>query len=64
MGINSAEKERLEQCLDTIMDFYKKLDYKFNIEIIVKHEENVLRGRMISSALLRHSECNQRGKWE
>ena len=29
-----------------------------------KHEENVLRGRMISSALLRHSECNQRGKWE
>ena len=36
------EKTRLENCLDIITNFYKKLDYKFNIEVVVKHEENVL----------------------
>ena len=36
------EKTRLENCLDKITNFYKKLDYKFNIEVVVKHEEKVL----------------------
>ncbi len=39
---NELEKERLEKCLDKIADFYKRLDYKFNIEVIIKQEENIL----------------------
>ena len=37
-----VEKEKLEQCLPTIISFYKRLDYPFNIEIVVRHEEQVL----------------------
>jgi len=37
-----VEKERLEKCLPKITTFYKNLGYKFNIEIVVRHEENIL----------------------
>ena len=37
-----VEKERLEKCLPKISNFYKKLGYKFNIEVIMRHEENIL----------------------
>ena len=39
---NEAEKEKLENCQKEIDSFYKKLGYPFNIEIVVRHEENVL----------------------
>ena len=40
---NEIEKEKLTTCLDKITNFYKKLDYQFNIDIIIRHEENVLK---------------------
>ena len=39
---NELEKERLEKCLDKITTFYKRIDYKFNIDIVIKQEENIL----------------------
>lgn len=39
---NEVEKERLEKCLPKISTFYKKLGYNFNIEVIARHEENIL----------------------
>ena len=39
---NETEKERLERCLPKITTFYKKMGYNFNIEVIVRHEENIL----------------------
>ena len=39
---NESEKEKLEECLPVINQFYKNLDYHFNIDIIVRHEENIL----------------------
>ena len=39
---NEVEKERLSTCLDKINTFYKLLGYKFNIDIVIKHEENIL----------------------
>ena len=39
---NEAEKEKLESCLPKITDFYKKLGYPFNIDIIIRHSEDVL----------------------
>ena len=39
---NEIEKEKLEKCLDKINSFYKRLGYKFNIEVVMRHEENVL----------------------
>ena len=37
-----AEKTRLEECLDKINELYKHLGYKFNIDIILRHEDNIL----------------------
>ena len=37
-----VEKERLEKCLSKIMNFYKRMGYKFNIEVVLRHEENIL----------------------
>lgn len=37
-----VEKERLENCLDKINTLYKHLGYRFNIEVILRHEENIL----------------------
>lgn len=37
-----VEKERLENCLDKINTLYKHLGYRFNIEVILHHEENIL----------------------
>ena len=37
-----VEKERLEKCLPKIMNFYKRMGYKFNIEVVLRHEENIL----------------------
>ena len=39
---NETEKDRLERCLPKITTFYKKMGYNFNIEVIVRHEENIL----------------------
>ena len=39
---NEVEKERLNECLDKINTFYKLLGYKFNIDIVIRHEENIL----------------------
>lgn len=39
---NETEQEKLENCLDKIESFYKKLGYPFNIEVILRHEGNVL----------------------
>ena len=40
---NEAEKEKLEKCRKEIDSFYKKIGYPFNIEIVVRHEEDVLK---------------------
>ena len=37
-----VEKERLEKCLTKISNFYKRMGYKFNIEVVLRHEENIL----------------------
>ena len=37
-----AEKTRLEECLDKINELYKHLGYKFNIDIILRHEDKIL----------------------
>ncbi len=39
---NEIEKERLSSCHDKIENFYKTVGYNFNIEIKVKHEDNIL----------------------
>lgn len=39
---NEVEKERLSSCLDVINTFYKNLGYEFNIDIELRHEENIL----------------------
>lgn len=39
---NEVEKEKLGFCLEKINTFYKLLGYKFNIEIVIRHEENIL----------------------
>ena len=37
-----VEKERLEKVLNKITKFYKKLSYETPIEIVLRHEDNVL----------------------
>ena len=37
-----VEQERLNQVLEKINTIYKHLGYKFNIEIILRHEDNIL----------------------
>ena len=39
---NEAEKARIESCLEKINTFYKKIGYKFNIDVIIRHEDNIL----------------------
>ncbi|MBQ8131942.1 MAG: PHP domain-containing protein, partial [Bacilli bacterium] len=39
---NESEKERLEKCSDKINDFYKKIGYSSNIEIIMRHDNSVM----------------------
>ena len=39
---NEVEKERLESCLSKINTFYRCLGYKFNIDVIIRKEENIL----------------------
>ena len=36
------EKERLENCLDKINKIYRNLGYKFNIDVVLRHEDNIL----------------------
>ena len=40
---NEAEKEKIEKCRKEIDSFYKKIGYPFNIEIVVRHEDDVLK---------------------
>ncbi len=42
VAANEVEKERLLSVLDKVMNFYKKQSYNFNIDVIVRHEENIL----------------------
>ena len=37
-----VEKERLNLCKEEIENFYKQLGYNLNIDIVVRHEENIL----------------------
>ena len=39
---NDVEKERIESCNPEIDRFYKFLGYNFNIDVVVRHEENIL----------------------
>ena len=39
---NEVEKERLESCLSKINTFYRCLGYKFNIDVTIRKEENIL----------------------
>ena len=42
VATNEVEKERLLSVLDKVMNFYKKQSYNFNIDVILRHEENIL----------------------
>ena len=42
VATNEVEKSRLEKALPKITDFYKRLNYNFNIDIVMRHEENIL----------------------
>ena len=42
VATNEVEKERLLSVLDKVMNFYKKQNYNFNIDVIMRHEENIL----------------------
>ena len=42
VATNEVEKERLLSVLDKVMNFYKKQSYNFNIDVIIRHEENIL----------------------
>ena len=39
---SEVEKQRLEQVLDKMNAIYKQLGYKFNIEVVLRHEDNIL----------------------
>ena len=39
---NEIEKEKLEKVLPKITEFYKRIGYNFNIDIIMRHEDNIL----------------------
>lgn len=39
---NDVEKERLQSVLPNIEHFYKRLGYNFNINIEIRHEDNIL----------------------
>ena len=39
---NEIEKEKLEKTLPKIINFYKKIGYNFNIELELRHENNIL----------------------
>ena len=42
VATNEVEYERLNSCVHKIENFYRRLGYKFNIEVVVRHEENIL----------------------
>ena len=42
VATNEVEYERLNSCVNKIENFYRRLGYKFNIEVVVRHEENIL----------------------
>ncbi len=42
VATNEVEQEKLTSCLEKINTFYKMLGYKFNIEVIMRHESNIL----------------------
>ena len=42
VATTEVEQERLNQVLEKINTIYKHLGYKFNIETIVRHEDNIL----------------------
>ena len=39
---NEVEQERLNAALPIIENFYHSLGYKFNIEVVIRHEENIM----------------------
>lgn len=39
---NELEYNKVETCLERINNFYKRMGYKFNINIEINHEENIL----------------------
>ena len=42
IATTQIEQERLESCLDKINRIYKNLGYKFNIDVELRHEDNIL----------------------
>ena len=42
IATNEVEKERLSSCLEVINLFYKNLGYEFNIDINLRHENNII----------------------
>ena len=42
IATTQIEQERLESCLDKINKIYKNLGYKFNIDVELRHEDNIL----------------------
>lgn len=39
---NDIENKKLEKCLPKITAFYKRMGYKFNIDVITRHEDSIL----------------------
>src|SRR5699024_2052615 len=42
VATTQIEQERLEGCLEKINRIYKNLGYKFNIDVELRHEDNIL----------------------
>ena len=42
VATNEVEKERLSSCLEVINLFYKNLGYEFNIDVNLRHEDNII----------------------
>lgn len=42
VATTQIEQERLENCIEKMNALYKHLGYKFNIEVVLRHEDNIL----------------------
>ena len=42
VATSEVEQERLEEVLEKINRLYKNLGYKFNIEVVLRHEDSIL----------------------
>ncbi len=42
VATNDVEKQKLDKVIDKVNNFYKKIGYNFNIEVIMRHTEDIV----------------------